>query len=161
PHGAAGPAAGGLRGGACARPRLLPRALIDQNVNRTASCMMRGSPARLEMVPNVAVLLMSRFGRPELVVLNRLNTSRPSVAAYRPPNRIARCALMSNDWNPGPVRRFRSSFPNTPDRTGANAAVLNHWSTVCGPCRLPIWSGRPVMLWPTLLLLWLTVKGRP
>ena len=37
--------------------------------------------------------------------------------------------------------------------------MLNHWSTVFGPSVSPVTFGRPVMLVPTLLLLWVTVNG--
>ncbi len=57
---------------------------------------------------------------------------------------------------------LRSSLPNVPDVTAWNAAVLNHFSTVSGPfVSSLIWFGSPVMFWPTLLLLWSTMNGRP
>ena len=48
-----------------------------------------------------------------------------------------------------------------PTAPALNAAMLNHWSTVSGPSVSPTTFGRPVMFVPTLLLLWLTVNGRP
>ena len=73
--------------------------------------MIRGSPDNPLIVPNVAGVVMSLFGRPRLTVLNRLNTSQRSVAAPRWPMRRRRCTVRSTFWNPGPRRRLRGSLP--------------------------------------------------
>ena len=67
--------------------------------------MVRGSLARLEIVPNVDALLMSRFGRPKFTVLNTLKMSHRSVAARRGLSRIWRCTVRSTFWKPGTRER--------------------------------------------------------
>src|SRR5262245_21261413 len=48
---------------------------VHQNVSLMAICIVRGSLARAVIVPSVAGLARSRFGRPKFTVLNRLKMS--------------------------------------------------------------------------------------
>ena len=83
--------------------------------------MMRGSLARLEMVPNVGSLApmfgMPRLGSPKFVVLNTLKISHRSVAAMCGRIVMRRCTVRSNVWDVGPRSWFRCSLPNVPDGT--------------------------------------------
>ena len=54
-----------------------------QNVSLTASCIVRGSLARLEIVPNVGGVVMSLFGSPKFVVLNTIEDVPPQRGATR------------------------------------------------------------------------------
>src|SRR5215831_8455993 len=127
---------------------------MAQNVSRTDSCIVLGSLARLVIVPRVAGLARSRFGRPKFTVLNRLKTSHRTPTPTPELSLICRWIVRSMFWKPGPVRRLRNSLPNTPEGTAWNAAVLNHCATVWDPLGSPTTFGSPVILMPTLLLLW-------
>src|SRR5437899_4983294 len=146
-------------GGCDAAP---PRSMTTpQKASRTESCMTRASPPSELMVPNVDAVLRSRLGRPRLTVLNRLNTSQRRVAPKRSLTWKVRARLMSKLCQFGPRNWFRTSSPKVPEVTAWNPSVVIQWSTVLGKFVEPTTLGRPVMLVPTLLLLWLTVKGRP
>ena len=81
-------------------------------MNLIASCIVRGSLARLEIVPNVAGVLMSLFGMPKFTVLNTLKMSQPQR------RRQARAELdlalhrQVEVLEAGTVSRLRSSLPN-------------------------------------------------
>src|SRR4029079_1802226 len=72
-----------------------------QKTKRTAICIVRGSLARLEIVPKVAAVATSLFGRPKFTVLNTLKMSQRSVTPVRP-ILICRWMVRSKFWKPGP-----------------------------------------------------------
>ena len=97
-----------------------------QNVNLTASCMMRASPDRLEIVPNVAASLMFRFGRPKLVVLNRLKMSHRSVAAMRSLNLICAGSSGRSSGSSGRSAGCAARCRTCPAARPETPPMLNH-----------------------------------
>src|SRR5687767_3230100 len=122
--------------------------------------MTLASPASWVMVPTVA-LEMSALGRPRFTVLKTLNRSQRTVTFELFPVLKRFCSDMLRLCHLGPRWLLRPALPKVPEGTATKSAGLNHWSTVRAPSPLPIWLGRPVWYAPTLLLPWVTVKGRP
>ena len=133
-----------------------------QNVSLTASCMMRASPGQARDRPDrgrvgdvpVRQAEVRRVEHIEDVPAQRRRAARvePDAALQRHVEALkARSAQMVAQLVAEGARRRPAGTPS----------MLNHWSTVSGPFGSPVMLGRPVMLVPTLLLLWLTVNGRP
>src|ERR1044071_3398236 len=94
--------------------------------------MMRGSPVIVVIRPKVPVAKLL-FGRPQLKVLNRLNTSSRNSIVRVAAKDTRRDSARSTLWNPGPLMLLRALVPNFPAAGCAKAAGFRKLFRVFAP----------------------------